>query len=115
MFAFPGKKGNYEFNFCVCKWLYVVCKWLTHLLRSFKCDYGKNSQFPIIRLSHLKSVLRYIIIYRIAGNFRGGANFRYFRDYPASHEIFYPRIFPPTNFQSVIDVIRVSGFRSHEI
>ena len=31
--------------------------------------------------------------YRIAGNFRGGANFRYFRDYPASHEIFHPRIF----------------------
>ena len=50
--------------------------------------------------------------YRIAGNFWGGANFRYFRDYPASHEIFYPRIFPPTNFQSVIDVIRVSGFDS---
>ena len=41
-------------------------------------------------------------IYRIAGNFRGGANFRYFRDYPASHEIFHPRNFPPTNFQSVI-------------
>ena len=33
-------------------------------------------------------------IYRIAGNFRGGgANFSYFRDYPASHEIFHPRIF----------------------
>ena len=37
--------------------------------------------------------------YRIAGNFRGGggggggANFRYFRYYPASHEIFHPRIF----------------------
>ena len=48
----------------------------------------------------------------IAGNFRGGggggggvcvcANFRYFRDYPTSHEIFHPRNFPPTNFQSVI-------------
>ena len=63
MFAFPGKKGNCEFNFCVCTWLYVVCKWLTHLLRSFKCDCGKNSQFAIIRLSHLKSVLRYIYMY----------------------------------------------------
>ena len=42
MFAFPGKKGNCEFNFCVCTWLYVVCKWLAHLLRSFKCDCGKN-------------------------------------------------------------------------
>ena len=42
MFAFPGKKGNCEFNFCVCTWLYVVCKWLTHLLRSFKCDCGKK-------------------------------------------------------------------------
>ena len=42
-----------------------------------------------------------ISIYRIAGNF-GGSNFRYFRDYPASHEIFHPRNFPPTNFQSVI-------------
>ena len=30
------------------------------LLRSFKCDCGKNSQFAIIRLLHLKSVLRYI-------------------------------------------------------
>ena len=54
-----GKKGNCEFNFCVCTWLYVVCKWLTLLLRSFKCDCGKNSQFAIIRLSHLKSVVRY--------------------------------------------------------
>ena len=62
MFAFPGKKGNCEFNFCVCMWLYVVCKWLTHLLRSFKCDCGKNSQFAIIRLSHLKSVLRYTVV-----------------------------------------------------
>ena len=61
MFAFPGKKGNCEFNFCICTWLYVVCTWLTLLLRSFKCDCGKNSQFAIIRLSHLKSVLRYII------------------------------------------------------
>ena len=42
------------------------------------------------------------LLYRIAGNFRGGANFRYFRDYPVSHEIFHPRNFPPTNFQSVI-------------
>ena len=41
-FAFPGEKGNCEFNFCVCTWLYVVCKWLTHLLRSFKCDCGKK-------------------------------------------------------------------------
>ena len=54
MFAFLGKKGNCEFNFCVCTWLYVVCKWLTHLLHSFKCDCGKNSQFVLIRLSHLK-------------------------------------------------------------
>ena len=51
-------------------------------------------------------------IYRIAGNFRGGANFRYFRDYPVSHEIFHPRNFSPTNFQSVIAYIyiyRASG------
>ena len=35
------------------------------------------------------------VVYRIAGNFSGGggANFLYFRDYPASHEIFHPRIF----------------------
>ena len=46
--------------------------------------------------------------YRIAGNFQGVANFRYFRDYPASHEIFHPRNFPPTNFQSVI-AYRASG------
>ena len=43
MFAFPGKKGNCEFNFCVCTWLYVVCTWLTHLLRSF------NSLHPRVR------------------------------------------------------------------
>ena len=41
-----GKKGNCEFNFCVCTWLYVVCTRLTHLLRSFKCDCGKK---PAIR------------------------------------------------------------------
>ena len=39
---FRGKKGNCEFNFCVCMRLYVVCTWLTLLLRSFKCDCGKN-------------------------------------------------------------------------
>ena len=38
--------------------------------------------------------------YHIA--FSGGANFSNFRDYPASHEIFHPRNFPPMNFQSVI-------------
>ena len=35
-------------------------------------------------------------IYSIVSHFqgRGGANFRYFHDYPASHEIFHPRNFP---------------------
>ena len=47
--------------------------------------------------------------YRIAGNFRGGANFR---DYPASHEIFHPQNFSTHEFSVGYCV---SGFGSHEI
>ena len=47
MFAFLGKMGNYEFNFCVCTWLYVHgCTWLTLLLRSLNAigEKTRNSQ-----------------------------------------------------------------------
>ena len=48
MFAFQGKKGHCEFNFCVFTWLYVVCTWLTLLLRSFKCDCGKTRNLQLL-------------------------------------------------------------------
>ena len=66
----------------------------------------------------------YQYIYHIAGNFRGGgggggggAKFRYFRDYPDSHEIFQSRNVPPTKFSTHEFSVGycVSSFGSHKI
>ena len=40
--------------------------------------------------------VKWYIIYRMADNFRGGANFRYFRGWLGSHENFHPRKLMPT-------------------
>ena len=46
-------------------------------------------------------------IYRIAGNLRGGANFRYFRDCSNSHEIYTPQKFATVGKGRLVKLPRV--------